>query len=681
MDSSVFLQDFALVLLAAGFAAILCHRLRQPKMLGYVLAGLVLGPHTPPFSFIRDAATIHTLADLGVIFLMMSLGFEFNLRRFRRVGAQAGLSALLDVGVMLWLGYFVGRQLGWSHVESLFLGGIVCDSSTTVLVKTLQETGRGHASFAGYVIGVTVVEDVLAVALIAVLTGLAVTGSVDAGLLVGSLWGLVVFLGSVTTIGLLTLPRLLNHLHRADDEELLILPLVGICFGVAMLATRLHLSAALGAVLIGAIASESRAVRRVSALIDPLRHIFSAVFFVAIGLLLDPAMLLRHWGAILLVTGVVMGGKFLTSTVGALLTGHNMPTSLRSAAALAQIAEFALIIAALGLSLGAISDPVYQVGVAAAILTTLLSPPFMRCSDRLADWVERSPNCRRCTACFQLYGDWAQRIRGRPQSDAVRRSLRRLLIVILVNGVLFSAALGCAAYAVRRLPALLPALTRFHEWIPAICWLAATLVCLPLVAGTLRTLDAVSLILAEMVLPISLTSTWARHMRAFVGNAVLAAGSVGLVLLILILSSAILPSRNVLLVLMVGTVLLAWWRWPRWVQLYAQAHSALESVFTADTHESAPHDGAASAATLAMALHVESALVPPDSPVVGQSLSALGLRARTGATVVGIRRERRHVVNPGPDEILAGGDDIFLFGSRTQVQAARRLLAGQGEHG
>lgn len=460
MQNASLLQDLAVVLVAAGAAAFLCHRLRQPKVLGYILAGLVLGPHTPPFSLVKDEAAIRMLADLGVIFLMFSLGLEFNLRRFRKVGATAGVTAVLDVAVMLWLGYMLGQRFGWSPIESLFLGGMLCDSSTTILAKTLQELGRTRDKFAGVVIGITVVEDCLAVGMIAVLTGLAVTGVVQAGFLAARFWVLILFLVAVTIGGLLTLPRLLDYVDRLESDELLVLTILGICFGTTLVAARLELSLALGAVLIGAVASESRASQRLGPLIDPLRHTFAAVFFVAVGLMLDPSMMLRHWGPLLTATGVVVGGKFVMNTVGALLTGHDVPTSLRVGAGMAQVGEFAFIIAALGLSLRATGEPVYQVGVGAAILTTALSPYLIRLTDRMASSVEASPTCRRYTAYFALYGLWVERIGGVGQNGVVQKAVRRSIAIMVVNTVLISAVMGVAGYLARRPLTVFPSTPR-----------------------------------------------------------------------------------------------------------------------------------------------------------------------------------------------------------------------------
>lgn len=675
MGGASFIQDLAVVLTAAGLAAVVCHRFNQPKMLGYILVGLLLGPHTPPFSFIKDEGVIHTLAELGVVFLMVSLGLDFNFRRFRSVGAQAGIGALLDCGLMVGLGYMVGRRMGLSPVESLFLGGIVCDSSTTILARCLQDWGFSRDKFAGYILGVTVVEDVLTVTVIAVLTGLAATGAVSAGMVAGSVWMLVLFLATVVVVGLLVLPRLLDYFAGFDNDELLVVPLVGICFGVALLASRMGLSMALGAVLIGAIASESKAVQRSHQLIAPLRHVFSAVFFVAIGLMLDPAMLATYWRPVLAVVATVILGKFMINTMSALLTGHDLSTAVRAGAGLAQIGEFAFIIAALGISLGAIGEPVYQIGVAAAIVTTALNPYLLRGADRLAQSIDSSPACRRWALCFQLYGEWAQRVGQKRQNDIIRKVIRRSLIVIAVNTILIVSAIACAGY-LAGLPGLFgTAFGRHQGMIPAALWLAAMILCLPLFIAVIRKLGAVGMILAEMGFPVELDTPWARHMRSFISNAILMAGSFALLLLTFALSSAILQSLWVLLLLMMVTAGIGVWLRPRMIKFYSQAQMAIESVFTSETQAPPPANARAGRQEGdAIELNVQSISIPDKSRMAGLSLRDMELRTRTGATVVGIRRGGDRIVNPGPDEVVAAGDQVFLLGTQGQIQAAADLI-------
>jgi CPA2 family monovalent cation:H+ antiporter-2 len=303
------------------------HRLNQPKLVAYVLAGLIIGPHTPPFSLIRDEETIRTLADIGIVFLMFSLGLDFNLRKLRRVGPTAVLTAILDVGVMIWLGYLLGRWLGWTPLASLLLGAIICDSSTTILARILHDLDRKHERFADLAVGISIVEDVLAVVMIAVLTGLALTGSVQAGLVATSVWQLVLFIVLVTVVGLLTVPRALDYLLRLGSDELMLVAVVGLCFGVSLLAVKMGLSLALGAVLVGAIAAESRALPKVEALVAPLRHVFSAVFFVTIGLRLDPAAIWHHLPVIAGVTMLVIVGKFTCNSAPVWPKSANSPSS------------------------------------------------------------------------------------------------------------------------------------------------------------------------------------------------------------------------------------------------------------------------------------------------------------------------------------------------------------------
>lgn len=666
MESANFLQDLAVVLLAAGFAALLFHRLKQPPVVGYILAGLLLGPHTPPFSLIQDQATIRLLADLGLIFLMFSLGLEFNLRRLRKVGAPAGITAIVDVTVMVCLGYLLGRALGWTVVESLFLGGMICDSSTTILAKTLQEMGRIRDKFAGLIIGVTVIEDILAVAVIAILTALAMTGTVQADLVALKLWELLLFLIAVVVVGLLTIPRLLDYLLRFDNDELLVVALLGLCFGVTLVGARLELSLALGAVLVGAIASESKAGDRLSLLIAPLRHVFSAIFFVAIGLMLDPAMLLRYWAPILAVTALVIAGKFTTNTVCALLTGSDMPTAIRSGAGLAQIGEFALIIASLGVSLGATSEAFYSVGVSAALLTTLISPYLLRGADRLADYVEHNPAWHNRTRSFRLYGQLMDTISHKKPDTAIRKAMRRSVAIMIINTLLIAAAIATAGHLARKPLALFPALSAQPGVLEAVLWLGAMLVCLPLYVATLRKLQAVGMILAELAVPMTLPGAWARHLRGFVANAILAAGSFGLALLTFLLSSAMLPSWKIRIPLMIATAIIAFWRWPALVKVYAQAQTSLRNVLNSEHKTDSPSP--------AFEVHVQTAVILADSPLANHELRSVRLRSRTGATVVGIERDGVKITNPVPTERLQAGDRIFLLGDPEQIRRVLNLI-------
>lgn len=660
------------MLLISGFTALLFHRLHQPNIVGYVLAGLIIGPYTPPFALIQNEETIRTLADIGIVFLMFSLGLDFNLRRLRRVGTTAVLTAILDVGVMVWLGYLLGRKLGWTPVESLFLGAIVCDSSTTILAKVLHDLNRSRDRFAGVAIGITVVEDVLAVAMIAVLTGLAMTGSVQTGLVATRLWHLVLFIVLVTVIGLLTVPRLLNYVHRFRSDELLVVALVGICFGVALLAVRMDLSLALGAVLIGAIASESRALPRITQLEQPLRHVFSAVFFVTIGLRLDPHALYLHWPSLVAVTALVIAGKFITNCTGSLLTGHRPDTSLLVGAGMAQIGEFAFIISAMALSLGIDRGAVYQVGVSAAVVTTLLSPYLIKGADRAAAYLAGNPRGQRWASGIRFYGQWIDHIRQKGESNAVRRAVRRSLLMILVNLILISAVFGVAGYVYGKTSPGTELFGRPGLYAAAL-WLVAAALSLPLFAVTVRKLGALAMVLAETALPMTLASGWARPVRAFISHAIVIAGGAGLVIVTFILSSTLLPSPGVFSLLVILTFASTFWAHRRLAQVYARAQNALQHTLTGEK-EPTPDLPLATTPDLEHAMGLDSCILGAGSK--GRTLRSLMLRSRTGVTVVAIEREGKRTTNPDPGSELCPGDRVFLLGAPEQILAARDLLNG-----
>jgi len=666
-----FIQDLAVVLLVGGLAALVCHWLDQPKVVGYIVAGLVIGPNTPPFSLVVDEGTIHTLGDLGVVFLMFSLGLEFNLRRMRKAGATAVVTGTMDVVIMVCLGYLLGRQLGWTPVESLFLGAIICDSSTTVLIKTLQDLGRARERFAGSIVGITVFEDMLAVILMAGLTGIAVTGQPDRGAIGKTLAFLTLFLLVVVVAGLLTVPRLVSYLSRLNNEELLLLPVVGICFGVSVVAARLELSMALGAVLVGALASESRAVQRLAGLFDPLRHIFGAVFLVTVGLMLNPAMLLRYWLPIVLVTALVIVGKFVNNTVGTLLTGHDLTSAVQIGAGIAQTAEFAIIIATLGISLGATGEHVYQVGVMAAVLTTLLSPYLLRAADRYAPRLADSPLCRRWAAGFGFYSQWLERAGKRRVNDTIRRAIRRLILLLIVNIALIGTLLGVAGYVVRALPRPWLKSPWWSQAYPVLVWLAAMALALPMYVGCQRKLEAIGAILAELALPISLPGAWARHARAFVTDAIWMAGMFGIALLTFILSAAVLQSEYALGLLMaviaVATVVL----WRRLARLYGRAQVSLHQAWSGKAAATTTTD----AARPPLDLKIEEVWVGNTTGEAVRTLGELALRARTGATVVAIERNGVQLDNPGAGTPLQPGDRLFLLGNPDEIEQARGLLA------
>ena len=683
-DAVAFIQDLAIVMIVAGVVTIVFHLLRQPVVLGYILAGVIIGPHTPPFPLIPEdhKPSIDAMSELGVIFLMFSLGLHFSLRQLVKVGATAVLGATLEIVVMALVGYQLGRLFGWGTMDSIFLGATLSMSSTTIIIKALAELGMMKQRFAELIFGILIVEDILAMAMLALLSGIAATGSLDAGAVVKALAELGIFLTVLLVVGLLTVPWLLRRVARFRSDEMLLITVLGLCFGVSLLAARLEYSVALGAFIVGAIMAEAREAGRIETLVAPLRDMFSAVFFVSIGMLIDPRLLALHWLPILVITVAVVVVKVPTSGGGAFLAGNDLRTSMRAGMGLAQIGEFSFIILQLGRTLKDASDqPVtseflYPIVVSVSAVTTLLTPYLIKGSDRFTAMVERTAPST-ILGFLDTYHRWTQSLGEAARGgNQVRKLLRKWALQIglnmaLVAGILIGAK-GFARWVERRgsIPRDVVSAPR------AVAWLAAMLLALPLLVATLRKVRAVSQVLAEMHVQragaASLEQT--RAARAVVANAIFFAAALCIGLIVLGLSAALLPPWPVLLVLIALIVAITVWRWNSFVKMYASAQIALRETFNQQHASPAPEQRALP--LLANAV-VESVEITPGSPGAGKLIRELALRTRTGASAVGIERDGASVINPGPDEELLPGDRVLLLGERAQLDAARQLLTSR----
>lgn len=674
MHEVTLLQDLAVVMIVAGLVTILCHRFRQPVVLGYILAGLIIGPHTPPRPFIRDAETIKTLSELGVVLLMFSLGLEFNLRKLRQVGAAAFLAAALEIGLMVLIGYEIGRAFGWSQMDSLFLGAMLSISSTTIIVKALAELGKTRERFAEMIFGVLVIEDILAIVMIALLSGIAMTGELTVAEVGDTVGRLAVYLAATLVGGLIAVPRLLAYVGRFRSNEMLLITVLGLCFGSALLAAKLEYSVALGAFVIGAVIAEAREIGRVEILTEPIRDMFSAIFFVSIGLLLDPKLLAAHWLPVVVITAAVVVGKIVACSFGAFVGGQGTVNSLRIGMGLAQIGEFSFIIAALGLSLKVTSDFLYPIAVAVSVLTTLLTPYLIRGADGLGARLHRAAPPA-LLANLELYTRWVgQRNAARPSSFASRLA-RRWFAQMALNLVLAAAVFGVAAFIARRPPLLLRNWEEDHR--NAVLWLGAMTLSLPLLIATFRKLQAFGLAVAETRVSEAAAGERTAAIRNLVAQGIPLAGLAVMGLVVLLLSSAILPPFNVLIALLVVTALVAWLLWRSFVRVYSKAQVALEETFAQPPAPPAPPEAAALPPLLRNA-HLATVMLAPDSAAVGRLIRELQLRTETGASIVGLERQGASLVNPGPHEELQAGDQVLLLGQPGQLEAARRRLSAAG---
>ncbi|MGZ6211591.1 MAG: cation:proton antiporter [Candidatus Binataceae bacterium] len=409
-----FLEDLALVLCVAAVTTVIFHGLRQPVVVGYLVAGMLVGPYTP--GIFVDAGRLHGVSELGVILLMFALGLEFSIRRLLRLGPRAAFITAVQVGLMLWLGYVCGRALGWSELESIFTGALLSISSTTIVAKAFAEQRVG-ADLRELALGVLLCEDLVAVIMLAVLTPLGAGATLNAGALEWTGLRLGLFLLAMVGGGYLVIPPLMRMVARMGRDETLVVASMGICFGFAMEAERAGYSVALGAFLAGSLVAESGVAERLEELVRPLRDVFAAVFFVSVGMMIDPQLIAAHWPALALLVVVLIVGKMVGVTLGAMLAGTSAPLAVQTGLSLAQIGEFSFIIAGVGIETGAAHKFLYSVAVAVSAITTFTTPFMIRACGPVGAMIEsRAPHA--LARLQRVYDGWVERVNaGRAVPD------------------------------------------------------------------------------------------------------------------------------------------------------------------------------------------------------------------------------------------------------------------------
>lgn len=684
-DSHDFVANLALVLCVAAGTTLLCQRLRQPVVFGYLLAGMIVGPHLP-IPLVADEAMVHALAELGVTLLMFGLGLEFSLRRLFQVGPTAGLIAVSQSGAMVFLGYVIGQAFGWTTLESVYAGALIAISSTTIIVKAFAEqkvTGR----FTEVVFGVLIIEDLLAIFLLAILTAASGGEGVATGVLLAKAGLLAAFLGGYVVVGLLVVPRLVRFAARLGSAETTLVTAIGICFGGAVLAHSFGYSVALGAFIAGSLVAESGEAGTIEHLVAPVRDMFGAIFFVAVGMLIDPRLVAEHWVAVVVLAVVVIVGKVVAVSVSTFLTGYGTRTAVQTGMSLAQIGEFSFIIAGVGLSTGATRAFLYPVAVAVSALTTLTTPWLIRSAGPVASYVDRSLP-RPLQTFATLYETWLARLRERRGGKRSRvRRLAWLLVVdtALIAGVAIGVTAGldpAADWVARSLGAAPDAARR-------VVLIGGAVLLLPLLYGLLRTVRALVATLALEVVPAvpaGRVDPGAAPRRALIVAMELTILCVLGIPLLAITQPFLPPFRGpVIFGLVLAFLAVALWRSATDLQAHARAGaeviaSLLARQMASDRPASGPPTGQAPAAipdigTVLPGLGEPVMLrLEAGDPGVGKTLARLDVRGLTGAAVLALDRSGEQVLLPTGQERLQSGDVLALAGAPEAVDAATTLL-------
>jgi monovalent cation:H+ antiporter-2, CPA2 family len=430
------IQDLGLILVTAAIVTILFKKLKQPVVLGYLIAGFLLGPNVSFMPTVKDTTEVQIWAEIGVIILLFGLGLEFSFKKLSKVGRSATITSVFEVTFMLAAGYISGSLLGWSSMDSLFLGGILSISSTTIIVRAFDELGLKSRRFVSLVFGVLIVEDIVAILLLVLLSTVAISQSLSGSELITSGAKLGFFLILWFVLGIYLLPPFMNRIrHLLSDETVLVVAL-GLCLLMVIIATNVGFSPALGAFMMGSLLSETKDGERIEKLIHPVRDLFAAIFFVSVGMLINPGIVVEYRYEIIFITIITIVGKFLSSMLGSLISGTSLRHSVQVGMSLAQIGEFSFIIATLGLKLKVTSPFLYPIAVAVSAITTFTTPYLIKSADPLCRWLEK--------ILPKGAQDFIEKYQSAIQSEGVRSGIASLLWKaigwrILVNTIIVTA--------------------------------------------------------------------------------------------------------------------------------------------------------------------------------------------------------------------------------------------------
>jgi monovalent cation:H+ antiporter-2, CPA2 family len=674
------LQDLALVLCVAAVTTVLFRRLRQPVVLGYLLAGVIVGPHVPIPLFV-DMERIHTLSELGVVLVMFSVGLEFSIRKLVRVVPTSGIIGLIQISTMIWLGYLTGQAFGWSVRESVFTGAMVAISSTMVVAKVFAEQ-HVTSDLADTVFGVLVAQDLAAVLLLAVLTAVSSGTGLPAAVLARTAGQLIVFLLAIVIVGFLVVPRAIRAVARLKNPETLLLASIGVCFALALAAQKVGYSVALGAFLAGSLVAESGESEQVERLVRPVRDVFAAIFFVAVGMILDPKVLLEHWVAASALVVVVIVGQITSVSFGAFLSGRDLKTSVQAGMSLAQIGEFSFIIASVGVENRVIRSFLYPIAVAVAVVTTFTTPWLVRASGPVAMFVDRRLP-KPLQTFVSLYGSWVEQLRAAKPAATPGRTVGRLLRRLALDALILAAITIGAALGMGRLLALLEG----HLGVPPSAgrWIVvgtAMVLSSPFLFGIARLARALGVRLAAATLPPS--DEGKLDLAEAPRRALVVTLQLAIVLFLgiplLALTQPFVPPQYGAAVLVGVLAILAVSFWRGATNLHDHVQAGAQIIVEILGKQS----GSAKAPTLEDVQAVLPGLgeltavkLEGDCFAVGKTLAQINLRALSGASVITILRDAEGLKPTGREE-LRTGDVLALTGTHDAIEAATAILCERG---
>lgn len=672
MAGMEFIRDLAVVMVIAGAVGWICQRVGLSLVVGYLVAGAIIGPFTPPVQLVADLDRVQMLSQLGLVFLIFSIGLDLSFQRLRRLGVSIAVATVVGALLVFYGCRVAGLALGWSNTQSLFVAGMLMVSSSAIISKVLQELNATHKRPGQLALGVTVLEDVVAVVMLTILSTVVQFGGEKSPQITQTLGTLSAFIAALLLISLLFVPRLLLRLTRSGNSEVRTLVVIGLVLSLAWLAARAGYSLALGAFLLGVIVASTPQKPEIKRVVEGIRDMFGAVFFVAMGMLVDFGLLIQAWPLVLGMTVFALVFRPLASAFGLVLGGNSMRDSVRAGLALAPLGEFSFITAQMGVAAGLIPDTFFPMAVGASLLTTLAGPTLIRRSDAISAAVERRlPLFAREWIAF--YDSWLKRLGQHQQRSVVWRLTGWRLAQTAVQILSVSALILFVAPVYRRIERVVGDDWLFPNGLPILFWSIYGLVLLAPLVAIWRNTEALAMIYAE-----SATRGTARHraLRPVLQTALKTVTMAMLVIWLLVL----LPFGQSLVWVSVAVAgilgLLAavfWRRLVRWhsrmeIELQTQLKSALGSDAGSNLSQ------ALRERQEDWELQAAEFVVPDFAECAGRKIGELALRTRFGCSIASIDRQGFSISNPSSGTGIYPRDQLLLIGSTAQIEEATRVL-------
>lgn len=664
-DIPFLVKDLALILMVAGIVTIIFKKLKQPLVLGYIVAGFLVSPHMPYTMSVIDETDIKTWADIGVIFTLFSLGLDFSFKKIVKMGASPIIATIVIVFSMMMLGISIGHGFGWSKMDCIFLGGMLAMSSTTIIYKAFDDMGLRQQKFAGMVMSVLILEDILAIVMMVMLSAIAGGNNPDGEQMIGSVIKITFFLILWFIVGIFAIPLFLRSVRKLINNETLLIVALGLCCGMAVLSTKVGFSSAFGAFVMGSILAETIEAEKIIKLVEPVKNLFGAIFFVSVGMLVDPKILIEYAIPILALVGSILIGQAIFGTFGFMLGGESLKSAMRCGFSMAQIGEFSFIIASLGLSLGVISNYLYPVVVAVSVITTFLTPYMIRLVTPTYQVMEKHLPKR----LINILNHFAMSHPSTTQQSKWKSLLRQMLINTVAYSILTAAVIALMfTFVLPFTRSLFPG-WKLHWYANAITGILTLVLIAPFlraiimkknhsnewkrlwVESSINRIPLLFTIVVRFVIALAFIFYICNYLTRFTDALMII---IGIAVVSLMIASRWTKKRSI-----------------KMERLFIHNLRSRDIMAQVNGEKKPLYEGH----LLDRDIHISDFDVPEDSSWGGKTLKELHLRERFGVDMSSIMRGSQRLNIPNGDTVIFPGDKLQVIGNDDQLQKFATALS------